>query len=98
MVSVGFHGQCVWLVLSLHRRPGLEAHHGGLVVRGPGTDVGQCFKALHVLNGDSAQVSAALQGLRHGWRRAVTRASLAPLAISIAFNYSLWTSHSIADL
>nr|CAI9713051.1 unnamed protein product [Rangifer tarandus platyrhynchus] len=54
-------------------------------------------EALRALGGDSARVSRALRGLRHGWWRAVTQASLAPLAISVAFNYSLRTSLSIAD-
>ena len=54
-------------------------------------------EALCALGGDSAQVIGALRGLRRGWWRAVTQASLAPLAVSIAYNYSSRTSLSIAD-
>lgn len=53
-------------------------------------------EALRALGGDSARVSGALRVLRHGWWCAVTQASLAPLAVSIAFNYSSRTSPSIA--
>ena len=53
-------------------------------------------EALHALSRDSSRVSMALRVLRHGCWQAVTQASLAPPAISTAFNYSLWTSYSIA--
>ena len=98
MVSVGFHGQrlcdsCSSSTGSLARRLVTVAQLCRVLGQVLLDDV---TRALHALGGDSARVSVALRGLRHGWWRAVTQASLASLAVSIAFKYSSRTSLSIA--
>lgn len=54
--------------------------------------------ALHALGGDTVPVSEALRVQRHGWGRAGTQASPAPLPVPVSFQYPLVTSLKVTPL